>query len=100
MSYASGKKSWGISDRSGRRYRLKDMKKEWTGSLVGPDEFEPKHPQLFPTRSFSDPQALRNARPDKAETLKVFVNKDTVETPKPTLIRGVSKVGEVTVTTT
>ena len=30
---------------------------------------------------------------------KVFVNKDTVETPNATLIRGISKVGEVTVTT-
>ena len=46
MAYASGKRAYGISDRSGRRYRLRDMRKEWTGSLVGPDEFEAKHPQL------------------------------------------------------
>ena len=64
MSYASGKRAYGISDRSGRRYRLRDMKREWNGSLVGPDEFEPKHPQLFPIRSFPDPQALRNPRPE------------------------------------
>jgi hypothetical protein len=50
MSYASGKKAWGISDRSGFRYRLRDMRKEWTGQLVGPDEYDPKHPQLFPPR--------------------------------------------------
>ena len=41
MAFASGKKAWGISDRSGRRYRLREMKREWNGLLVGPDEFEP-----------------------------------------------------------
>lgn len=64
MAYASGKHAYGISDRSGRRYRLRDMKTEWTGAKVGPDEFEPKHPQLFPPRAFPDPQALRNPRPE------------------------------------
>jgi hypothetical protein len=62
--FASGNKAYGISDRSGFRYRLKDMKKEWNGLLVGPDEFEPKHPQLFPKRRIVDPQSLRNARPE------------------------------------
>jgi len=64
MAYASGKNAWGISDRSGRRYRLREMKVEWTGAKVGPDEFETKHPQLFPPRAFPDPQALRGPRPE------------------------------------
>ena len=64
MAYASGKYAYGISDRSGFRYRLKDMKKEWNGLLVGPDEFEPKHPQIMVSRHATDPQALRNARPE------------------------------------
>ncbi len=64
MTYASGKHAWGISDRSGRRYRLRAMTKEWTGSLVGPDEYEPKHPQLEPIRVGPDPQALYNPRPE------------------------------------
>ena len=64
MAFTRGEKAWGISDRSGFRYRLKDMKKEWTGALVGPDEFEPKHPQLYPPKVGPDPQALRNPRPD------------------------------------
>ena len=55
--YASGKKAWGISDRSGRRYRLHEMRVEWTGAKVGPDEFDPKQPQLFPPKAFPDPQA-------------------------------------------
>ena len=41
--YATGKKAYGISDRSGFRYRLRDMRKEWNGLLVGYDEYEPKH---------------------------------------------------------
>tara|TARA_R100001015_G_C4602408_1_gene157377 strand:+ start:775 stop:1233 length:459 start_codon:yes stop_codon:yes gene_type:complete len=65
MAFASGKNAYGISDRSGRRYRLREMRLEWTGSLVGPDEFEPKHPQLFPPKAFPDPQALRNPRPEQ-----------------------------------
>ena len=64
MAYTSGKHAYGISDRSGRRYRLRDMKTEWTGAKVGPDEFEPKHPQLFPPKAFPDPQALRGPRPE------------------------------------
>ena len=68
MAYASGKHAYGISDRSGRRYRLRDMKTEWTGAKVGPDEFEQKHPQLFPPRAFPDPQALRDPRPESELT--------------------------------
>ena len=64
MAFASGKKAYGISDRSGFRYRLKDMRKEWNGLLVGKDEFEPKHPQLRSPRVGADPQALRDPRPE------------------------------------
>jgi|TARA_R110002020_G_scaffold377785_1_gene588854 hypothetical protein len=64
MAYASGKNAYGISDRSGRRYRLHEMKTEWTGAKVGPDEFDTKHPQLFPPKAFPDPQALRDPRPE------------------------------------
>ena len=42
MAFASGKNAYGISDRSGFRYKLNRMRKEWNGSLVGFDEFEPK----------------------------------------------------------
>lgn len=65
--FASGKHAYGISDRSGIRYRLKEMKLEWNGSLVGPDEFESKHPQLGPFNVPVDGQALKNARPARTE---------------------------------
>ena len=66
--YASGSKAYGISDRSGFRYRLSEMRKEWNGLLVGPDEYEEKHPQLTPPRNVYDPQAVQNPRPDRTET--------------------------------
>jgi|TARA_R110002126_G_scaffold186134_1_gene334878 hypothetical protein len=63
--YATGKFAYGISDRSGFRYRLRDMRKEWNGLLVGKDEWERKEPQLEPLRATPDPQALRNPRPEQ-----------------------------------
>jgi hypothetical protein len=100
MAFASDKNAFGISDRSGFRYRLRDMKKEWTGALVGKDEFETKHPQLFPPRVGPDPQALRNPRPDQAEALQVYVGVPTVEAPNLQRPRMIGAVGQVTVVTT
>ena len=71
--FASGKNSYAISDRSGFRYPYKVMKKEWNGLLVGPDEYEPKQPQLVPFRTVSDPQALQNARPDSDNPTSAFL---------------------------
>lgn len=62
--FAAGKYAYGISDRSGFRYRLKDMRREWTGFLVGKDEWEAKHPQIEPRHVPTDAEALRNPRPD------------------------------------
>ena len=72
--YASGKKAWGFSDRSGFRYRLSEMMTEWNGMKVGPDEYEPKHPQLIQTHTGSDPQALfePRTRNDKIPETVVF----------------------------
>lgn len=97
--YASGNKTWGISDRSGFRYRLREMKKEWNGLLVGPDEYEPKHPQLEAPNVVADPQAVRNPRPDQAETLSVYIYTNQVGQP---IVgpRAIGKTGSVTVTTT
>ena len=98
--YASGKKAWGISDRSGRRYRLREMQKEWTGALVGPDEYDPKHPQLYPPRTYPDPQPLKNPRPDPEEG-QVYVSVgNTVFPPVAPLIPLLCSVGFVTVVTT
>ena len=69
--YASGKRAYGYSDRSGFRYRLRDMIKEWNGLKVGPDEYEAKHPQLEPNYPCPDPTALYEPRPDSRTEVSV-----------------------------
>ena len=71
--FAQGKHAYAISDRSGFRYKYKDMRKEWNGSLVGKDEFEAKQPQLEPFPTVVDALALKDARPDRTEPMTVFV---------------------------
>jgi len=97
--FASGRDSWAISDRSGFRYPYRLMKKEWNGLLVGPDEYEPKQPQLGPYRKVSDPEALKNARPDRVEPLDVYVGVPLVIAPDLLPVQGFGQVGAVTVTT-
>jgi hypothetical protein len=100
--FASGKRSYFISDRSGQRYPYRQLKKEWTGAVVGPDEWEPKHPQLYPPRNVSDPQALRDARPDTnnlmsyTQEFPVF-NLETLQYENNPI--GTGRVGQVTVVT-
>ena len=62
MSFASGKRSKAISDRSGQAFPYREMVKEWNGSLVHISEFEPKHPQLDPPYHKADAIALQNPR--------------------------------------
>ena len=98
--FATGKDSYAISDRSGLRYRYRDMRKEWNGLLVGKDEFEPKHPQLGPFRKVVDPEALKNARPDRIEPLVVTVGMPTVLQPNNRPASAFGQIGFVTVVTT
>ena len=65
--YASPRHALGVSDRSGRSYKLTNMSLEWNNLLVGKDEYEAKQPQLYPRRVKPDPQALRISRPDRTE---------------------------------
>ena len=65
--FANGKNSYALSDRSGMRYRYKDMRREWNGLLVGKDEYESKHKQLGPFRKVVDAEAIKDARPDRTE---------------------------------
>ena len=95
--FATGKFAYGISDRSGQRYKLNQMKKEWNGLLVGPDEYDPKHPQLEPRRKAVDPQALMNPRPNRVEPLDVFVGVPLVEKPSLNTPQALGKVGVVVV---
>tara|TARA_R100001163_G_C5039080_1_gene177612 strand:+ start:871 stop:1185 length:315 start_codon:yes stop_codon:yes gene_type:complete len=104
MAFASGKYAYRISDRSGFRYKLKDTRKEWNGSIVGKDEYEEKHPQLEPIRVRADNQAIRDARPDTKDDGKKFIvytntglgNLGTLLTT----FSATASVGTVTVSTT
>ena len=78
MSYATGKRSKAISDRSGMAYPYKEMVKEWNGSLVHISEFEPKHPQLDPPYHKADAIALKNPRVMKfQQPTQEFINDST-----------------------
>jgi len=103
-AFASGKHAYGLSDRSGFRYRLKDMRKEWTGLLVGKDEYEEKHPQLTPPKVSTDPEAIRNARPDNDDDFTVFTiytNTDLgIIGSKLNTFEATSSLGSVTVSIT
>jgi len=70
-SYANGKKAFGFCDRTGFRYPLRDLVPQIedgrpNGLLVGRDVLDKDNPQLQLGRiRTTDPQALRNPRPDR-----------------------------------
>lgn len=105
--YASAKNAYGISDRSGFQYRLRDMRKEWNGLLVGKDEWEAKQPQLEPTPAVSDPEALRDPRPEQNLTEQRSIQygfdpvgfRDIEGVTPPNSLTAIGGVGTVTVTT-
>ena len=67
-NFASGKYALAICDRCGFEVKYLSMREEWNGSRVCPECFETKHPQLEPPHARADAEALRDARPDVAET--------------------------------
>ena len=64
---STGKYAQAISDRSGMAFPYREMVTEWNGSFVHNSEFEPKQPQIQPTRFTGDPQGLMNSRPARIE---------------------------------
>ena len=72
--FANGKYAFGFCDRTGFRYKLKDLGPQvtagrMTGLMVGRDVLDEDQPQNFLGRlgDYADPQALQNARPDIAQ---------------------------------
>jgi len=49
-------------DRTGRKVRASDTRKEWTGLIVDKDVWDPRHPQDF-VRGLYDRQTVPNPRP-------------------------------------
>ena len=102
--YASGRYAYGYSDRSGFRYRLREMRKEWNGLKVGPDEYEAKHPQLEPNYLGPDPTALYEPRPNQDTDLTSFIvytnAGNGIIGQKMTPFTATTSLGTVTVSTT
>ena len=79
-AFATGKKAYGYCDRTGFRYPLKDLVRQFenlrpNGLLVGKDMVDIDHEQLQIGRVKSDdPQTLKDPRPDKelAESRALF----------------------------
>tara|TARA_R110002020_G_scaffold187208_1_gene385423 strand:- start:327 stop:671 length:345 start_codon:yes stop_codon:yes gene_type:complete len=73
-SYASGKHAFGFCDRTGFRYPKHQLVKQIenqrpNGLLVGYDVVDQDQPQLqLGKLNMDDPQAIRDARPDKSLT--------------------------------
>ena len=73
-TFANGKYAFGFCDRTGFRYKLKNLVPQikagrMTGLMVGKDMLDEDQPQNFLGRlgDYADPQAIRNARPDTAQ---------------------------------
>jgi hypothetical protein len=108
--FATGKYAFGFCDRTGFRYKIKDLVPQiragrMTGLMVGRDVLDKDQPQNFLGRlgDYADPQALRNARPDLSQdtSRKLFafdpVGSGNADTAGNLVAHG--KVGTVTVTT-
>lgn len=67
MSYASGKFAYALCDYCGQRYGYSELRKNWKGYKVCPDDYEAKEPQLEPSRHRGDAVALKDPRPDIIE---------------------------------
>ena len=108
--FANGKYAFGFCDRTGFRYKLKDLVPQvragrMTGLMVGKDMLDEAQPQNFLGRlgDYADPQALRDPRPDTSQdtSRRLFafdpVGNGNADTAGNLVARG--KVGTVTVTT-
>ena len=104
MAFASNKNAYAICDRCGFRYGLRELRKEWNGLKTCPECYESKHPQLNPVRKVTDPQAVREPRPDisvSPKSFTVYTNYDLGIIGKQLTIPDsmTSAVGTVTITT-
>tara|TARA_R100001443_G_scaffold24201_3_gene36384 strand:- start:3293 stop:3655 length:363 start_codon:yes stop_codon:yes gene_type:complete len=119
MGYAVGKYSQAQCDRCGFVYKYLQLRKEWNGLKVCSTCFEPKHPQLEPITTPTDPEALIQPRgTESAPTtgygvVKTENTKNSLGVTAPSMFIShndtigssfftdslVGEVGEVTVTT-
>ena len=63
--YRHGSHNW-ICERCGFKYKAEAKRKEWTGLIVCPPCWEPRHPQDF-VRGTKDKQSVTDPRPEQAD---------------------------------
>lgn len=65
-TFAKGTRAWGICQRSGLRFLLKDLVPDgrYPNLMVNPAWWEPKHPQENPI-TVTDPQTLYRPAPER-----------------------------------
>lgn len=56
--------AWAICDRCGFKFRHSQLRKEWTGLLVCPADWDPRPPQTKPIRLRPEGVPVRDARPE------------------------------------
>jgi len=56
--------AYGICDRCGFQFRLRELRKEWTGLMVCSKDFDPEPAQTKPAPVAAEGVPLPNARPD------------------------------------
>ena len=61
---------WVTCDRCGFEYRASEMKKQWDGLVVCPQDYEPRHPQDFVRAVADDIGAKGLVRPQVAGTTR------------------------------
>jgi hypothetical protein len=61
---------YGICDRCGFKYRLAKLRKEWTGLMVCPADWDPKPADLKPPRFGPEGLPARDARPEPPEVFR------------------------------
>lgn len=71
--YASGRYAIALCDQCGQRFKLLQLIKDWKGFKVCRECYEPKHPQLEPKRTITEPQALYQPRPERISGVDVYV---------------------------
>jgi hypothetical protein len=62
--FTLGKYAKAICDRCGDKIKYQSLRKEWTGFLVCRSCWEPKTALEFPSNFPTDPEALKEPRPD------------------------------------
>lgn len=60
--------TYGICDRCGLKYRLRDLRKEWSGLMVCEADYDPRPDTLNPPRIVPEGLTVPGSRPEQPDT--------------------------------